>query len=345
MYLVPLFLKTVQNQFAMAKTFAAITGVAGYVPEDILSNADLEKMVDTTDEWITTRTGIKERRILRTPGKATSDMAVEVVKQLLAKTNTSADEIELLICATVTPDMTFPDTANTILDKVGAKNAFGYDINAACSGFLYALTTGAKFIESGMYKKVIIIGADKMSSIVDYTDRTTCIIFGDGAGGVMLEPTEEKSGVIDSVLRSDGSGREFLHMKAGGSLKPASAETVMNKEHFVFQDGKPVFKAAVNGMVNTVKQVLERNELEIDDIDWLVPHQANMRIINSVGDMLDFPKEKVMVNIHKYGNTTAGTLPLCLWEYESKLKKGDKLMLTAFGGGFTWGSTYIIWHY
>ncbi len=345
MYLVPLFLKTVQNQFAMAKTFAAITGVAGYVPEDILSNADLEKMVDTTDEWITTRTGIKERRILRTPGKATSDMAVEVVKQLLAKTNTSADEIELLICATVTPDMTFPDTANTILDKVGAKNAFGYDINAACSGFLYALTTGAKFIESGMYKKVIIIGADKMSSIVDYTDRTTCIIFGDGAGGVMLEPTEEKSGVIDSVLRSDGSGREFLHMKAGGSLKPASAETVMNKEHYVFQDGKPVFKAAVNGMVNTVKQVLERNELEIDDIDWLVPHQANMRIINSVGDMLDFPKEKVMVNIHKYGNTTAGTLPLCLWEYESKLKKGDKLMLTAFGGGFTWGSTYIIWHY
>ncbi|HLO56330.1 MAG TPA: beta-ketoacyl-ACP synthase III [Saprospiraceae bacterium] len=329
----------------MAKTFAAITGVAGYVPEDILSNADLEKMVDTTDEWITTRTGIKERRILRTPGKATSDMAVEVVKQLLAKTNTSADEIELLICATVTPDMTFPDTANTILDKVGAKNAFGYDINAACSGFLYALTTGAKFIESGMYKKVIIIGADKMSSIVDYTDRTTCIIFGDGAGGVMLEPTEEKSGVIDSVLRSDGSGREFLHMKAGGSLKPASAETVMNKEHYVFQDGKPVFKAAVNGMVNTVKQVLERNELEIDDIDWLVPHQANMRIINSVGDMLDFPKEKVMVNIHKYGNTTAGTLPLCLWEYESKLKKGDKLMLTAFGGGFTWGSTYIVWHY
>lgn len=345
MYLVPLFLKTVQNQFAMAKTFAAITGVAGYVPEDILSNADLEKMVDTTDEWITTRTGIKERRILRTPGKATSDMAVEVVKQLLAKTNTSADEIDLLICATVTPDMTFPDTANTILDKVGAKNAFGYDINAACSGFLFALTTGAKFIESGMYKKVIIIGADKMSSIVDYTDRTTCIIFGDGAGGVLLEPTEEKSGVIDSVLRSDGSGREFLHMKAGGSLKPASADTVNNKEHFVFQDGKPVFKAAVTGMVNTVKQVLERNELEINDIDWLVPHQANMRIINSVGDMLDFPKEKVMVNIHKYGNTTAGTLPLCLWEYESQLKKGDKLMLTAFGGGFTWGSTYIIWHY
>ena len=329
----------------MGKIFAAITGVGGYVPEDILTNADLEKLVDTTDEWITTRTGIKERHILRTPGKATSDMAVEVVKQLLDKTNTKPEEIELLICATVTPDMSFPDTANTILDKVGAKNAFGYDINAACSGFLYALTTGSKFIESGMYKKVIIIGADMMSSIVDYTDRTTCIIFGDGAGGVMLEPTIDGTGVIDSVLRSDGSGREYLHMKAGGSLKPATAATVANKEHFVFQDGKPVFKAAVNGMVNTVKQVLERNHLNMENIDWLVPHQANMRIINSVGDMLDFPKEKVMVNIHKYGNTTAGTLPLCLWEYESKLKKGDKLMLTAFGGGFTWGSTYLIWHY
>ncbi len=329
----------------MAKTFAAITGVAGYVPDDILSNADLEKMVDTTDEWITTRTGIKERRILRTPGKATSDMAVEVVKQLLAKTNTSPDEIDLLICATVTPDMQFPDTANTILDKVGAKNAIGFDINAACSGFLFALTTGSKFIETGMYKKVIVIGADKMSSIVDYTDRTTCIIFGDGAGGVLLEPTEEKSGVIDAVLKSDGSGREFLHLKAGGSLKPTSAETLKNREHYVFQDGKPVFKAAVNGMVATVRQVLERNGLEINDIDWLVPHQANMRIINSVGDMLDFPKENVMINIHKYGNTTAATLPLCLWEYESKLKKGDKLILTAFGGGFTWGSTYIVWHY
>ncbi|MBK9733656.1 MAG: ketoacyl-ACP synthase III [Saprospiraceae bacterium] len=329
----------------MGKIFAAITGVGGYVPEDILTNADLEKLVDTTDEWITTRTGIKERHILRTPGKATSDMAVEVVKQLLYKTNTKPEEIELLICATVTPDMSFPDTANTILDKVGAKNAFGFDINAACSGFLYALTTGSKFIESGMYKKVIVIGADMMSSIVDYSDRTTCIIFGDGAGGVMLEPTNDGTGVIDSVLRSDGSGREYLHMKAGGSLKPATVETVANKEHFVFQDGKPVFKAAVNGMVNTVKQVLERNHLNMEEIDWLVPHQANMRIINSVGDMLDFPKEKVMVNIHKYGNTTAGTLPLCLWEYESKLKKGDKLMLTAFGGGFTWGSTYLIWHY
>ena len=328
----------------MSKIHAAITGVGGYVPDDILSNADLEKMVDTTDEWITTRTGIKERRILKTPGKATSDMGVEVVRQILSKTNTTPDEIDMLICATVTPDTAFPDTANTILDKVGAKSVFGYDINAACSGFLFALTTGAKFIESGMYKKVIIIGADKMSSIVDYTDRTTCIIFGDGAGGVMLEPSSDGNGVIDSVLRSDGSGREFLHMKAGGSLKPATAETVAKREHFVYQDGKPVFKAAVNGMVNTVNQVLERNNMTVDDITWLVPHQANMRIINSVGDMLDIPKEKTMVNIHKYGNTTAGTLPLCLWEYEPLLKKGDNLMLTAFGGGFTWGSTLVKWH-
>ncbi len=329
----------------MSKIRAVITGVAGYVPEDILSNADLEKLVDTSDEWITTRTGIKERRILRTPGKATSDMALEVVKQLLVKTNTSPDEIEMLICATVTPDTIFPDTANTILDKAGAKNSFGYDINAACSGFLFALTTGAKFIEAGMYKKVIIIGADKMSSIVDYSDRTTCIIFGDGAGGVLLEPSDEGNGVIDSVLKSDGSGREYLHMKAGGSMKPASIETLAKKEHYVFQDGKPVFKAAVNGMVSTVNQVLERNNMTIGQIDWLVPHQANMRIINSVGDMLDVPKEKVMKNIEKYGNTTAGTLPLCLWEYEPRLRKGDNLMLTAFGGGFTWGSTLLKWHY
>ncbi|MBK9744375.1 MAG: ketoacyl-ACP synthase III [Saprospiraceae bacterium] len=333
------------NPKTRAKILAAITGVGGYVPDDVLTNADLEKMVDTTDEWITTRTGIKERRILRTPGKATSDMGLEVVRQLLEKTGTKPEEIDLLICATVTPDTTFPDTANTILDKAGAKNAFGFDINAACSGFLFALTTGAKFIESGMYKKVIVIGADKMSAIVDYSDRSTCIIFGDGAGGVLLEPNTEGNGVIDAILKSDGSGREFLHMKAGGSLKPATPETVANKEHFVFQDGKPVFKAAVTGMVTTVNQVLARNNMTTEDIDWLVPHQANMRIINSVGDMLDFPMDKVMVNIHKYGNTTAGTLPLCLWEYESQLKKGDNLMLTAFGGGFTWGSLYLKWAY
>ena len=328
----------------MAKVTAAITGTGGYVPEDVLSNADLEKMVDTNDEWITTRTGIKERRILRTHGMATSDMAVEAVKKALQKSGTRPEEVEMLICATVTPDTTFPDTANTILHKLGAKNSFGFDINAACSGFLYALTTGAKFVESGMYKKVVVVGADMMSSIVDYTDRATCIIFGDGAGAVLLEPVTDGTGLIDSILRSDGSGREYLHMKAGGSLKPASAETVARREHYVYQDGKPVFKAAVNGMVSTVQQLLERNNLSVADIAWLVPHQANIRIINTVGEYLGFPPEKVMVNIHKYGNTTAATLPLCLWEYQNKLHRGDYLVLTAFGGGFTWGSTLLKWH-
>lgn len=328
----------------MAKVTAAITGTGGYVPEDVLSNADLEKMVDTNDEWITTRTGIKERRILRTHGMATSDMAVEAVKKALQKSGTRPEEVEMLICATVTPDTTFPDTANTILHKLGAKNSFGFDINAACSGFLYALTTGAKFVESGMYKKVVVVGADMMSSIVDYTDRATCIIFGDGAGAVLLEPVTDGTGLIDSILRSDGSGREYLHMKAGGSLKPASAETVARREHYVYQDGKPVFKAAVNGMVSTVQQLLERNNLSVADIAWLVPHQANIRIINTVGEYLGFPPEKVMVNIHKYGNTTAATLPLCLWEYQNKLHRGEYLVLTAFGGGFTWGSTLLKWH-
>jgi 3-oxoacyl-[acyl-carrier-protein] synthase III len=329
----------------MLKLRAAITAVGGYVPEDILTNQDLEKLVDTNDEWITTRTGIKERRIYKIPGKATSDMAVEAVTQLLSKKNISPNEIDLLICATVTGDMVFPDTANTILDKIGANNAFGFDINAACSGFLYALTTASKFIESGSHKKVIVVGADMMSSIVDYTDRSTCILFGDGAGCVLLEPTDDGTGIIDSILCGDGSGREYLHIKAGGSLKPATLETVIAKEHFAFQDGRPVFKAAVTGMVGTSKEIIARNGLNISDIDWIVPHQANMRIINSVSDMLDFPKEKIMVNIHKYGNTTAGTLPLCLWDYESKLKKGDNIILTAFGGGFTWGSTYIKWNY
>ncbi len=329
----------------MSKKYAAITGVGGYVPKDILSNADLEKMVDTNDEWITTRTGIKERRILREPGKATSDMAVEAVKVLLDKTQTKPEEIELLICATVTGDMVFPDTANTILHKLGAKNAFGFDINAACSGFLYALTTGSKYIESGMYKKVIVVGADMMSSIIDYTDRATCIIFGDGAGAVMLEPTTEKEGFIDAILKADGAGREFLHMKAGGSLKPPTMETVAQREHYVYQEGKSVFKAAVNGMMNTTLDVLSRNNLTINDVNWLVPHQANLRIINSVGEMLGIPSEKVMINIHKYGNTTAATIPLCLAEYESQIKKGDNLILTAFGGGFTWGSILIKWAY
>jgi len=329
----------------MAKKLAAITGVHGYVPEYILSNKILETMVETTDEWITSRTGIKERRILKKEGWATSDMAVEMVKGLLDKTNTNPDDVEMVLCATITADMKFPDVANTVCDKVGINNAFGYDINAACSGFLYALTTGAKFIEAGMYKKVIIIGVDMMSSIINYEDRTTCVIFGDGGGAVLLETTEEGNGFMDAVLRGDGSGRHYLHSKAGGSLMPASIETVNNKDHYVYQEGRPVFKAAVKGMINTSNQVLQRNDLDINDIDWLVPHQANKRIISAVGSGLNVDPEKVMLVIENYGNTTAGTLPLCLWEYESQLKKGDKLLFTAFGGGFTWGSVYLKWAY
>lgn len=327
----------------MSKTKAAITGVAGYVPPYVLTNKELETMVETSDEWISSMTGIKERRILK-DGKATSDMGAEIVNQLLQKTGTDLDEVEMIICATVTPDMTFPDTANTIADKAGIKNAFGYDINAACSGFLYALNTGAMHIETGRYKKIIVLGIDMMSSIIDYTDRRTCIIFGDGGGGVLLEPGTDY-GVEDAILKSDGSGRQYLHMKAGGSLKPASAETVAAGEHYVYQEGRPVFKAAVTGMTTTMTQLLEKNNLSHDDITWLVPHQANMRIIDSVANMVDFPKEKVMINIHKYGNTTAGTLPLCLSDYESQLKKGDKILLTAFGGGFTWGTMYLTWAY
>jgi len=329
----------------MSRKLATITGVHGYVPDYILTNQELETMVDTNDEWIQSRTGIKERRLLKKEGWAASDMGVEMVKGLLEKTNTKPEEVDFLVCATITGDMIFPDTANTILDKVGAKNAFGFDINAACSGFLYALSTGAKFVESGSHKKVIVVGLDYMSSIINYKDRSTCIIFGDGGGAVMLEPTEEKTGVQDSILKADGSGREYLHMKAGGSLKPHTAETLALGEQYVFQEGRPVFKAAVRGMSTAVKELLERNNLTNDDIDWVVPHQANIRIINSVANQLDFPMERVMLNIHKYGNTTAGTLPLCLWDYESQLKKGDKLVLTAFGGGFTWGAIYLIWGY
>lgn len=329
----------------MNRQLAAITGIEAYVPEYVLANAELEKLVDTTDDWITTRTGIKERRILKEPGKAVSDIGAEVVARLLKKTNTSPDDIELVICCTVTGDMVFPDTGNIICDKVGIKNAFAFDINAACSGFLFGLTTGSKYIEAGTHKKVIVVGADKMSSIIDYSDRATCIIFGDGGGAVLLEPSTNGCGIIDSVLRGDGSGREFLHMKAGGSLKPASAETVANKEHYVYQEGKAVFKSAINGMVDTVSKVVARNNLTLDDIDWLVPHQANIRIINGVADGLNFDKSKVMINIEKYGNTTAGTLPLCLHEWEPKLKKGDKIILTTFGGGFTWGATFLTWAY
>ena len=329
----------------MSGKLAAITGVCGYVPDYVLTNKELETMVETNDEWIQSRTGIKERRILKGEGLGSSDMATEAVKGLLEKTNTQPDEIELLICATVTADLVFPDNANTIMDKVGANKGFGYDINAACSGFLFALTTAAKFVESGMYKKVVVVGVDMMSSIIDYTDRATCVIFGDGAGAVLLEPSDDGTGVIDSVLRGDGNGRHYLHMKAGGSVKPASAATVEAREHFVFQDGRPVYKAAVKGMSAAVEEVMERNNLSKEEIQWVVPHQANIRIIKAVADSMDFPMERVMVNIEKYGNTTAGTLPLCLWDYESQLNKGDNIILTAFGGGFTWGATYLKWAY
>ena len=329
----------------MQKMCAAITAVGGYVPEYVLNNAELEKMVDTTDEWIQTRTGILERRILKGEGMGTSDMAAEAVKQLFAKRGIGPDDIDLLICATTTPDFTFPATANVIADKVGIKNAFGFDINAACSGFLYALTTGSQFIETGKYKKVLVVGGDKMSSILNYEDRATCIIFGDGAGCVLLEPNEEGNGIIDSVLRSDGAGRVYLHQKAGGSVKPATMETVMNKEHFVYQEGQTVFKFAVKNMADVAAEIMERNNLSGDDVAWLVPHQANKRIISATADRMGLSEEKVMINIERYGNTTNGTLPLCLWEWEKKLHKGDNIVLAAFGGGFTWGATYIKWAY
>ena len=329
----------------MHKITAAITAVGGYLPEYRLSNKELETMVDTNDEWIRSRTGVEERRILKGEGLGTSDLGTPAVFELCKKRGISPEEIDCLICATVTPDMTFPATANIICDKVGAKNAFSFDINAACSGFLYALTTGASFIESGRYKKVVVVGADKMSSIIDYSDRATCIIFGDGAGAVLLEENTEGNGVLDSILRSDGSGRQYLHMKAGGSVKPASVESVLAKEHFVYQEGQSVFKFAVKGMADVSFELMERNNLTADDIAWLVPHQANLRIIDATANRMGLPKEKVMINIQKYGNTTAGTLPLCLWEWENQLKKGDNIILAAFGGGFTWGATWVKWAY
>jgi 3-oxoacyl-[acyl-carrier-protein] synthase-3 len=329
----------------MNKITAAITAIGGYVPETILTNAELEKMVDTNDEWIKTRTGISERRILKQPGKATSDLAAPAIQEILAKKNLDPTEIDCIICATVTPDMVFPATANIVADKIGAVNAWGFDLNAACSGFLYALTTGASFIESGRYKKVIVVGADKMSAIVDYTDRNTCILFGDGAGAVLLEADTNGFGIQDSLLKSDGSGRDFLHMKAGGSLRPATVETVMAKEHYAFQEGKTVFKFAVKGMADVSAELLEKNNLTGNDIAWLVPHQANLRIIDATADRMGISKEKVMINIQRYGNTTAATIPLCLWEWESQLKKGDNLVFAAFGGGFTWGATLVKWAY
>ncbi len=328
----------------MGKITAAITGVQGYVPEKVMTNHDLEKIIDTSDEWITTRTGIKQRHVLE-DGEATSDIGVKAINKLLEKKNIDPDEIDLVICATVTPDYPFPSTANVISDKVGMKNAWSYDINAACSGFIYALTTGAQFIETGKYKKVIVVGADKMTSILDYEDRTTCVIFGDGGGAVLLEPNEEGLGVVDSVLKSDGQGRKYLVQPGGGSLNPASHETVDKRMHYVHQEGKAVFKFAVTNMADVSAEIMKRNELSSEDIDWLVPHQANLRIIDATANRMGLPSEKVMVNIQKYGNTTAGTLPLCLWDWESKLKKGDNLVLSAFGGGFTWGAVYLKWAY
>jgi 3-oxoacyl-[acyl-carrier-protein] synthase-3 len=329
----------------MTKITAAITGIHGYVPEDIMTNADLEKMVDTSDEWIVSRTGIKERRILKDPNLPTSFMGIQATKGLLEKTNTDPKEIDLVICATATPDYIFPSTANIIATAIGATNAFSYDLMAACSGFLYSFTTAAQNIESGRFKKVLVVGADKMSSILDYTDRTTCIIFGDGGGAMLMEANTEGYGVQDFILRSDAVGEKHLNIKAGGSRYPASHETVNNRWHVVYQEGAVVYKYAVSNMADVAEQVIKRNNLTKDDIAFLVPHQANKRIIDATAERVGLPPEKVMINIHKYGNTTNGCMPLCLWEYEKQLKKGDNLIFAAFGGGFTWGAAYVKWAY
>ncbi|PCJ26174.1 MAG: 3-oxoacyl-ACP synthase [Flavobacteriales bacterium] len=329
----------------MSKITAAITAVNGYVPDYVLDNKELEAMIDTTDEWIITRTGIKERRILKGEGQGSSVMGAAAVRGLCEKRGISPEEIDLLICCTVTADYIFPATANIITDKIGAKNAFGFDINAACSGFIYGLVTGSKFIESGSHKKVVVVGVDKMSAIVDYEDRTTCIIFGDGGGAVLLEPDENGFGIKDSILRSDGSGFKHLNQKAGGSAYPPTLETVKNREHYARQEGKAVFKFAVTNMADVSAEIMEKNNLSSDDIAWLVPHQANKRIIDATARRMGVSDEKVMLNIEKYGNTTAGTIPLCLWEWENQLKKGDNIILAAFGGGFTWGSIWIKWAY
>lgn len=325
------------------KINAAITAVGGYVPETVLTNADLEKMVDTSDEWIRTRTGIHERRILKEEGKATSDMAARAILPMLEKKGIDPNEIDIIICATITGDYIFPATANVVADKIGASNAWGYDVSAACSGFLYALQTGAKFIESGTYKKVVIVGVDKMSAIIDYTDRNTCIIFGDGGGCVLLEPNEEGLGVIDAKLHSDGQGRNLLYQPAGGSLNPPTKETVEARQHYVHQEGKTVFKFAVTNMADVSYEVMKRNNLSSDDVNWLVPHQANLRIIDATADRMGLDSSKVLINIQKYGNTTAGTLPLLLWDFQDKFKMGDNLILSTFGGGFTWGAMYLKW--
>lgn len=324
---------------------AAITAVGGYLPEYRLTNEILETMVDTNDEWIQSRTGIKERRILKGENLGTSFMAIKAAEEVLRKSKCDPKDIGLVICSTATADMPVASTAAYVATQIGAVNAFSYDLQAACSGFLFGLVTGSQFIETGMYKKVLVIGADKMSSIIDYTDRTTCVIFGDGAGAVLLEPNEEGNGVQDAVLRSDGKGREFLYIKAGGSMRPPSEETVKNREHFVHQEGQQVFKFAVTNMADVSEQIMQRNNLTSDDVNWLVPHQANLRIINATANRMGIGEDKVMLNIQRYGNTTNGTLPLCLWDYEQQLKKGDNLIFASFGGGFTWGAVYLKWAY
>jgi 3-oxoacyl-[acyl-carrier-protein] synthase-3 len=329
----------------MSKITAAITAIGGYVPKDVLTNADLEKMVDTSDEWIITRTGIRERHILKEEGKATSDMAVEAVKELLEKRGITPNDIDLLIMATITGDYIFPSAANIVCDKIGAKNAWSFDMGAACSGFIYALQVGAQFIQSGTHQKVVVCGFDKMSSIIDYTDRNTCIIFGDGGGAVLLEPNHDGFGIQNAILRSDGSGREFLFQKAGGSLRPPSIETVTNREHYVYQEGKSVFKFAVNNMSDVSLKIMNQNQLTSQDVNWLLAHQANKRIIDYTAEMMGLPQEKVLMNIERYGNTTSGTLPLLFWDFEKKFKKGDHLILATFGGGFTWGAMFIKWAY
>ncbi|TND09917.1 MAG: 3-oxoacyl-acyl-carrier-protein synthase III [Bacteroidetes bacterium] len=329
----------------MKKTRAAITAVGGWVPEDVLSNTDLEKIVDTTDEWILSRTGIKERRILKGKERGVSEICTHAVRQLLEKKNIDPMEIDMVIVGTVTPDYFFPSTSNLVCTNLGMKNAWGYDLTAACSGFIYALATGSQFIETGRYKKVIVVGADKMSAIIDYEDRSTCVIFGDGGGAVLLEPTEEEHGVMDFVLHADGAGGQYLNCRGGGSVYPASYETVDQKMHFVKQEGQAVFKHAVYNMAEVSVRIMERNKLTADDINYLVPHQANKRIVDATAQRMGLPGEKVLMNIERYGNTTAGTLPLLLWDFEKQFRKGDNLVLSAFGGGFTWGAVYIKWAY
>jgi 3-oxoacyl-[acyl-carrier-protein] synthase-3 len=329
----------------MARQSAMITGVHGYVPPDVLTNDDLSRIVDTTDEWITQRTGIRERRLLKGEGTGTSHMAVRAVEGLLQKTGTAAEDIDFLVCATITPDYVIPSTANLVCDMLSTRHIGSFDVQAACTGFIYALDVGAQFIETGRARKVVVVGADKMSSIIDYTDRTTCVLFGDGAGAVLLEPASNGAGILDVILRADGSGLPHIHQKAGGSRLPPTAATVRDRLHYLWLDGPVVFRAAVQHMTDACREILRRNDLEVDDVSWLVPHQANKRILEAVAMRLNFPVERVMLTLHKYGNTTAATIPLCLWDFEPRLKRGDRLLLTAFGGGFTWGAAYTVWGY